>query len=75
MRKPKLTPWYPAGVNPVHIGIYETRMQIVPEWYRYWDGERWYVGSETPDEACNQFRLNEIAWHRKEWRGLTEPAK
>jgi len=75
MSNPKRTPWYPPEVKPVRVGVYEVAMTIVPVWYRYWDGENWHVGDETPALALKSAPLNGTSWSVKHWRGLTEKAK
>ena len=68
---PKLTPWYPALINPVRKGVYD--VSIATPWYRYWDGANWHWGASTPDEAFRNKRHPVI--DRAQWRGLTERAK
>ena len=39
MTKPKLTPWYPASIEPVRVGVYEFQFKHYPVIFFYeWDG-------------------------------------
>ena len=70
----KLTPWFPAHVEPVYPGPYEVKLPNLV-WYRKWDGKRWYCGGPTPDMAVRMtvpFRSIEPP---ELWRGLAEPPK
>lgn len=79
--KAKLTPWFPASVKPVHVGVYLRRFS----WnsadsgnYAYWNGAFWgmfVAGYESPDDA---YRLKDspTTYHNLQWRGLaSDPSK
>lgn len=71
MSKPKLGPWHPASVKPVHVGVYEveTKLYDTPV-YSKWDGRNWALVSFTVEIAA---RCNIVAYGQsKEWRGLAE---
>jgi hypothetical protein len=72
----KTTEWFPATVNPVHIGYYEVRYSWEdgrdPRPTRYWwDGEAWRFCKDA---------TGELTWGSREyenisdeyWRGQTE---
>jgi hypothetical protein len=75
----KTTEWFPATVNPVHIGYYEVRYSWEKEDEKYpsmhfWDGQKWQF-----DEGLDGY----LSWgnpiYQKEilkefWRGLKEKA-
>jgi hypothetical protein len=65
----KKTKWFPAYVNPVHIGYYETSITLFSgEPHRlYWDGRCW-----TKSETSKVYAP--FPWTGDRWRGLTEPA-
>jgi hypothetical protein len=72
----KLTPWFPAKVKPVRVGVYEIENYSSSKWYRYWDNEHWYSGAATPNGAIAQFNIYRlIATFRTPWRGLAEEPK
>lgn len=59
------TDWFPAEVNPVRKGFYETKLAGVDEiWLRYWDHNSWWYDGAVEFVEC-------IVQDR-EWRGLTE---
>jgi hypothetical protein len=59
----KKTEWYPADVNPYHMGRYEAKDPKIPNWpfpeYANWDGKKW-----INDEG----KKIKVAF----WRGLKE---
>lgn len=69
MTKAELTPWYPAEMNPVRVGVYRTGN----DWcaaqkhdcgaYAYWDGARWLSYGRWAE--YHQKRMSGF-W----WRGL-----
>lgn len=70
MKKPKLTPWFPADVKPVHVGWYDRDWGAWGETNDYWDGANWHFGSlggkktlQTEDNIGLK------------WRGLANPPK
>lgn len=69
----KLTPWFPATVKPVHVGMYETRRKTFnfvprPLYLRlYWNGEYWsYPHYSRYSNALATMRGDD------KWRGLAE---
>lgn len=63
----KLTPWFPAYQDPVHVGYYDTRNHI-GEMVLFWDGSNWRASEHSPRDNCTAF------WPGREWRGLSAPA-
>jgi hypothetical protein len=68
----KLTPWFPGTVKPVRPGVYETAYRGI-RWFRKWDGNRWYVGDETPSVAWKEKSRTAVTGFP--WRGLAEEPK
>lgn len=70
----KMTPWFPAHIRPVHLGLYlvDTDKFNAPN-YRYWTGIGW---SCTYGSVANakQFATNELPTiygaDETPWRGL-----
>ena len=72
----KLTPWFPASVKPVRAGVHEVILSSKARWFRYWNGERWFVGGATPKVALDAFKEYGIfAVVIYPWRGLAEEPK
>lgn len=73
----KLTDWYDADQLPTRTGVYEcerTLNKLVPL-FRYFDGERWYYGGETPWLAFFHFQtMGVVIYDVTRWRGLREQA-
>lgn len=63
MKKPKLTPWFPADVKPVHVGVYEVRGSN-HMWL--WNGSLWCSAGKIPWICQGQYKV---------WRGLANPPK
>lgn len=71
-RKTRLTPWFPADVKPVHVGVYMTRThegERTP-WFNKWDGHRWMVSMYSASQAEKCKALS--SYTEFEWRGLAE---
>lgn len=66
-KKSKLTPAFPASVEPVRKGIYLCRWRH-GEWYSLWDGE-WHWGGNSPKNAYRNspIRGGDVL---TSWRGL-----
>lgn len=73
MSKPKLGPWHPAVVDPVHVGVYETKDTfLVPfKEYRFFDGKTWRSLGHSPSSAFD-LRSDRAAYKVTQWRGLAE---
>lgn len=70
MTKPvKLTSWFPASVNPVHVGVYEVNT-LNGTLFRNWTGAHWAVASSNRSWA-SEFTAASCA-QECEWRGLAE---
>ena len=64
-----LTPWFPADVKPVRLGVYEVQMNNCR--FAYFDGERWGWAFSTVRKA-NKDRHTTGAIQSKVWRGLNK---
>ncbi len=71
----KLTPWFPANVKPVRVGVYEIHSNTTTPWYRHWDGLNWCAGERTPWEAGYLEFIPLGAAFAEPWRGLAEEPK
>jgi hypothetical protein len=69
----KFTPWFPADVKPVRIGVYETRFGDNPRisGFSEWAGE-W--SNQTSVNGGDNF-FSDGAIQKKEWRGLAKAPK
>lgn len=79
MKTPKLTPWFPPSVRPVHAGIYETRWanpkrRTSYPLYQHWDGLVWSGWSSNVDMAERNAGLVSVR-QEPQWRGLAEQPK
>jgi hypothetical protein len=67
----KLTPWFPADVKPVRVGVYQTKVDALPgeRFYNYWDGGSWHGGESTPAVAYKHcdYQPDGVDY----WRGLS----
>lgn len=61
-KKLAVTPWFSGSVKPVHIGIYERRLQGTTASFE-WDGNQW----RTP--------IGPSAFQDAKWRGLAAKPK
>ncbi|WP_143757467.1 hypothetical protein [Burkholderia singularis] len=65
-----LTEWFPASINPVHEGEYETRALTASGLRRkFIDGQWWYFSRRNGRWYLSEFKKFPGA----EWRGLKEP--
>lgn len=81
MSKPKLTPWFPPEVKPVHVGEYNASISMDPGMRRWWDGQEWslaYPASYSEKEKKiwrNTVARYSTSHKRIYWRGLKEKPK
>lgn len=81
MKKPKLTPWFPADVKPVHVGAYQRRsagekFNYAHYEYWWWNGDFWELGGYTKAEEAAKGKTSIHTLDPfKEWRGLAKPPK
>ena len=72
--KKGMTPWFPAHIKPVRVGVYEVRLVFTPsdfdDGYAYYDGEKW---------SCMVCDFSDVeragfwgAEQKKAWRGFTQ---
>lgn len=65
----KRTPWFPASVKPVHVGVYEVSYLrdagVIKR--RRWTGQRW----ERLDQPHCVFGIT----MGDKWRGLAQPSE
>lgn len=71
----KRTPWFSGMECPVREGVYERRLynhhngdELLV--YSYWDGQQWFVGAYTPEEAMSMLLYGPTMTLYREWRGL-----
>jgi hypothetical protein len=62
-----LTPWFPADVKPVRVGVYQRKTVDLD--YSYWNGKFWQLGATKPEWA-KENRRKTISGPQK-WRGLS----
>lgn len=68
----KLTDWFPADVEPVHVGVYQRSEPGQKSGFRYWywNGAYWEVGGWLEAEfAVLNHRSQSICTDHL-WRGL-----
>lgn len=55
---PTVTDWFTPDAEPTRTGVYEvqTANRMQGGTFRYFDGENWYYGGDTPDEAMSMFQ-------------------
>lgn len=73
MTKPRLTDWFDASVNPVHVGVYQRRNPLRVNgdpFYSKWSGAWWCIGSFNFNNASEEVHMSQ--WQHLEWRGLKE---
>jgi hypothetical protein len=46
----KRTPWFPAHIKPVNVGVYRVKSGM-SMWWSYWDGKRWGFREPTKHGA------------------------
>lgn len=69
MKEDQLTPWFPAEVKPVHVGLYQTTFGVIKIGWSYWDGKKW--GLEFPQKRMAKFHSPGTDGNQyKKWRGL-----
>jgi len=69
----KTTPWFPVGTKPKRVGVYE--VAIAYRLFRYFDGQCWFIGGQTPKDAMRVYRHNPFPFSPTNlpcWRGLKE---
>ena len=72
----RLTPWFPADVKPVRVGVYEIHTNSWEAYYAYWSGQKWGCVADHPTAARWQDNaFLDGAFQRKIWRGFTEEQK
>lgn len=72
MSKPKLTPWFPADVKPVHVGEYEYRYESGYVFRAYFDGAKFVIHDLTEADWWGSPVDGSFSDH---WRGLANPPK
>ena len=79
-KKDKLTPWFPPGIKPVHIGVYPVKFRLYPGQreqigYAYWTGKMWTNSSDSVKFAYIYKDWTEGAVQQKSWRGFAQKPK
>ena len=66
----KYTPWFGPTTKPVRRGVYQRRHKALHFMvYSYWDGEKWFLGCETPQLAETETMLS-VNQQNFMWRGI-----
>ncbi len=73
--KPKLTPWFPADVEPVRKGVYEVDFGNRLSWFAYWDGQGFGYRSTTIKSAHDCRHYKTYLSGKTAWRGLAQEPK
>jgi len=69
----KLTPWFPANVKPVRVGVYRVQYYNYSG-FAYWDGKQWSNLVDSVASAYKNHDWTDGAIQQKRWRGLTQEA-
>jgi hypothetical protein len=65
------TEWFPGYFKPVHVGVYERRLDRVEfSTFSFWDGKTWKWSRLTPEDALNEKHPSLI--QQCDWRGLCQ---
>lgn len=72
-----MSPWFPAQIKPIHIGVYET--EDVVAWaegskcFQYWSGYCWGICSSTKEFAAHPGNAKHRSlFQENSWRGLAK---
>lgn len=71
----KLTPWYPARIKPVRVGVYNVSCRAseqTGQWFAYWNGERFMYYHTDPRKAYRSRATFGCGADTKSWRGLNK---
>jgi hypothetical protein len=83
VKKQKLTPWFPANVNPAREGVYEVEpLSMQLRAFAYWNGERFgyrcWNYPDMPNPVADAYEMRECSTclpAMTKWRGLAEQPK
>jgi hypothetical protein len=64
----KHTPWFPADVKPVHVGVYQVDRVHA---YQHWNGRYWGIYCLSMAEARRRADF-ESMYQEHQWRGLAK---
>lgn len=67
----KLTDWFPAGVKPAQVGVYQRQVPPGVADYSHWDGTCWRHGALSKDEAARRKDWGGSSYQDFDWRGLS----
>ena len=68
-----LTPWFPADVQPVHVGVYEVeRVAGLRPMYAHWSGSCWGWWASNPATAAGKLHRQWTSETRGVWRGVAK---
>jgi hypothetical protein len=67
----KLTPWFPITINPVRIGVYDTKHNATGPGFAYWNGEYWAPSCDTVRHAM-LLSDKRAGFQNKVWRGVAK---
>jgi hypothetical protein len=65
----RLTNWFPAEINPVHVGVYLIDRGSQGKWFRHWNGSYWSLCGENVNEADEKKMVKSPA-PAFPWRGI-----
>lgn len=68
-----LTDWFPGSVTPVRKGVYQRQYPLGKTFllqYSYWDGQFWFMGSDTPESAFGLSKTAHAPRQSIPWRGV-----
>jgi hypothetical protein len=71
----KTTPWFPASVTPVRVGLYQVQHELWdenPTPYSYWDGKTFNSIYCNPHLAYRERGFDGAGPDVTAWRGLAE---
>lgn len=72
MSKPKLGPWMPESVKPVHRGVYQVSSFVDgSNWYAKWNGRYWAFAYTNIRTAARSVK-EKTRFQERRWRGLAE---
>jgi hypothetical protein len=68
----KLTPWFPADVKPVHVGVYQREdCDTGRPYYYFWNGDFFEFGGRSAPEDVKRNDWPTIS-EGERWRGLAD---
>lgn len=74
MSEQSFTEWFPASVNPVHIGEYNASCVRDPTVLRWWNGRHWSIDYRSEHAEVTRVECRKVRTIAAgiEWRGLAK---